>query len=173
MQRRRLAMFALSFVLGAGAMPANAASGAAKAWLAQALQAAQKWQPDAALVSISTLSTNMDGTADKWSFMFHSPKAKKGYTVDVRDGKIVDTLEVRPHVVDAVGADFIDSTQAMAGAKKNGLKVAGKPAMSLMVMGQATRQSGANWTVTGFKTGDVSVILDAKSGKFVTRQTTP
>ena len=143
-----------------------AAGMTAKAGLAQANASSQKWQKDAVLVNVSTLQANSDGTAAKWGYMYYSAKAKKGYTVDVKDGKIVETLEVNPYIKDAVG-EFVDSDKAMQEAKKNGLKGKGKAAMSLMVMGQATKQPGTYWNVIGgYEKGDVGVTLEAKTGKF-------
>ena len=144
----------------------------AKAGLKDAAAGAQKWKEDATLVNVSTLQANPDGTAEKWAYMFFSAKAKQGYSVDVKGGKVVETLEVNPYIRDAVG-EFVDSDKAMAEAKKNGLKVKDKPAMSVLVMGQATKQPGAYWTVGGgYQPGDVGVVLDAKTGKFLYKQET-
>ena len=124
-------------------------------------------------MNVSTLQANPDGTAAKWGYMYYSAKAKKGYTVDVKDGKVVDTLEVNPYIKDAVG-EFADSDKVMAEAKKNGLKVKGKAAMSLMMMGQATKSPGAAWSVVGgYEKGDVSVLVDGKAGKFASKQAIP
>lgn len=66
---------------------------------------------------------------------------------------------------------FADSPQAMAEAKKNGLKVNGKPPMSLLIMGQATEKPGSYWTIGGgYMPGEVSTIIDAKTGKFFSSQ---
>jgi len=173
MRSKQLTLFLIVSVLAfnLGQTPAFAADATAKAWLAQAQQTANKWKADAALVNISTLTASMDGTANKWTYMFYSAKAKQGQTVDIQDGKIVETLEVSPYIKDPVGVGFVDSPQAMDEAKKNGLKVKGKPAMSLLVMGQATKKPGAYWTVGGGYTPEgVSVMIDAKTGKFFTRQ---
>jgi hypothetical protein len=161
----------LSFAVGSTI--ALAAGATAKAGLEQAQQTATKWKADAALVNISTLAANMDGTAQKWGYMFYSAKAKLGYTVDVRDGKIAETVEVGPYISDPIGGNFVDSPQAMEEAKKEGLKVKGKPGMSLLIMGQATKTPGAYWTVSGYMAGEVSVTIDAKTGKFSARQEVP
>jgi len=151
-------------------VPALSSGAAAKAGLAQAQKAARKWKADAALVSIFAGTSNMDGTADKWAYMFYSPKVKKGYTVQVQNGRIVETLEVRGHIKNPLGDEFIDSPKAMAEAKKNGLKVKGQPVMSLLIMGQATKNPAAYWTVGGgFTSGEVSIRIDAKTGKFFMR----
>lgn len=154
-------------------LSAIAAAQTAKAGVAQAVAAAQKWQKDAVLVNVSTLQANSDGTAEKWSYMFYSSKVKQGYSVDVKGGKIVGTLEVSPYIKDAVG-EFVDSDKAVAEAKKNGLAVKSKAAMSLIVMGQATKNPGAYWSVVGgYEKGDVSVVLDGKTGKFSYKQVMP
>jgi hypothetical protein len=90
------------------------------------------------LVNVSTLQAGPDGTAEKWDYLFYSPKARQGYSVDIKGGKVVNTLEVSPYIKDAVG-DFVDSDKAMTEAKKNSLTVKGKVAMSVIVMGQATK----------------------------------
>ncbi|MFZ1744733.1 MAG: hypothetical protein WAU17_02340, partial [Nitrospirales bacterium] len=119
--------------------PAFAGGETAKAGLAQAQESATNWHADAALVQIITLSGNMDGTAEKWSFLFHSPQAKKGYKVNVKDSKIDQMLEVSASFTDVVDGDFIDSAQAMTEAKKKGLKGKSRAMMTLHVMLQGTK----------------------------------
>src|SRR5574341_955967 len=75
----------------------------AKAGLAQATATAKKWQPDAVLTNISTLAADANGNSEKWGYMFYSAKAKKGYSVDIRGTNVDETLEVNPHIKDAVG----------------------------------------------------------------------
>jgi nucleoside 2-deoxyribosyltransferase len=165
-------VLALITLLAATAV--DAAEATAKAGLKDAIAEAQKWQKDAVLVNVSTLQANSDGTAAKWGYMYYSAKAKKGYTVDVKDGKVVDTLEVNPYIKDAVSAEFVDSDKAMAEAKKNGLKIKGKAAMSLLVMGQATKYPCTCWSVVGgYEKGDVGVLIDAKTGKFSSKSVMP
>jgi hypothetical protein len=102
--------------------------------------------------------------------MFHSPKAKMAYSVDVKGDKVVQTMEVRPHITDPVG-DFVDSDKAMQEAKKNGIK--GKPAMSLIVMGQATKNPGVFWSVVSSGASSMlSVVIEGRSGKFSYKQET-
>ncbi|MBI3376921.1 MAG: hypothetical protein HY035_00765 [Nitrospirae bacterium] len=175
MRQKQLAIFLIVAVLAFAVGPALsfAAGATAKAGLVQANAAAQKWQKDAVLVNVSTLQANPDGTAAKWGYMYYSAKAKKSYTVDVKDGKVVETLEVNPYIKDAVG-EFADSDKVMAEAKKNGLKVKGKAAMSLMMMGQATKSPGVYWSVAGgYEKGDVIVMLDGKTGKFLRKDMVP
>ncbi|NJD63244.1 MAG: hypothetical protein FIA93_11080 [Deltaproteobacteria bacterium] len=170
--RPRIAVaVALAALLAASA--ATAADTTAKAGFASAATAAQQWQKDAVLVNVSTLQADADGKAAKWGYMYYSPKSKRGYTVDVKGGKVVETLEVNPYVRDAVG-EFVDSDKAMAEARKSGLKIKGKTPMSLMMMGQATKSPGVYWSVSGgIRKGDVSVLVDGKTGKFSYKQAMP
>lgn len=164
----------LTVVFAALPSSAQAAGQTARAGLAQASAEAKKWQADAVVVNVSTLQADADGKAAKWGYMFYSSKKKQRYSVDVKNGKIVETLEVGPHIKDAVSAEFVDSDKVMAEAKKNGLKVKGKTAMSLLVMGQATKNPCACWSVVaGYDKGDVSVLVDGKTGKFSSKQTMP
>jgi nucleoside 2-deoxyribosyltransferase len=164
----------LFVALAAFPLSAEAAGQTAKAGLAQANAEAQKWRKDAVLVNVSTLQTDSDGTAAKWGYMYYSTKGKMGYSVDVKGGKIAGTMEVNPHIKDAVGAEFVDSDKAMSEAKKNGLTLKGKAAMSLIVMGQATKKPWVSWSIVGgYEKGDVSVLVDGKTGKFSSKQTMP
>ncbi|HBP89129.1 MAG TPA: hypothetical protein DD706_15690 [Nitrospiraceae bacterium] len=142
----------------------------AKAGLAQAQESATKWQADAVLVQIITVSGTMDGTAEKWSFLFDSPQAKKGYKVDVKDSKIDQTLEVSSSFTDAVDGDFIDSAEAMAEAKKKGLKGKSRSMMTLHVMLQGTKSQGAYWNIVSDQAEGRSTLINAKTGKFFRHQ---
>jgi hypothetical protein len=150
---------------------AHAAGATAKSGLKVAVAAAQKWQADATLTGISTWQAGADGTAAKWNYMFFSPKTGKAYSVDVKNNKVVETMEVNPHIKDGVG-EFVDSDKAIQESKKNGLK--GKPdVMSLIVMGQATKNPAAYWSIVS-QSGSVMVsyVIDGKSGKFSYKQET-
>jgi hypothetical protein len=162
---------ALTLTLTAAAGPSASAPATGTtvlAALARANVAAKEWNADAVLTNASTLRANPDGTAASWSFLFYSPRTKKGFSVDVRAGK-AETLEVNPHLKDPVG-EFVDSDRALQEAKKNGLAGPGPLTMAVMPMGQSTKEPGAYWTVgAGFSKGSVSVVLEAKTGKFFTR----
>ena len=114
------------FVIACYHSPALAAGSTAKVGLAQAQTIAIKWRADATLVQLLTFSGNTDGTADKWTFVFHSLEVKRGYNASVSDGKIVQALDVSASFTDSVDLDFNDSAQAIAEAKKKGLKVNGR-----------------------------------------------
>jgi len=172
MRSKRLTLFSFLTVV-AFSLCSSLAFGAgttAKAGLAQAQESAMKWKTDAVLVQLSTLSGNMDGTAEKWSFLFHSPQAKKGYKVDVKEGKIDQTLEVSSIFKDVLDADFIDSAQAIAEAKKNGLKGKGRAMMTLHIMLKGTKNQGPYWNIVGDMAEGKSTIINAKTGKFFRHQ---
>lgn len=171
MRSKIFSLLLVALALPALAPTAFAAGQTAKAALPAAMAEAKKWQADAVLTNAVTQQANADGTAEQWDYLFFSPRANNGFSLTVRGGKVVDTLEVRPHVSDPIGSDFLDSDQAMKEALKNGFKSKGKVPMSVLVMGQATKQPGVYWSVgTGYMPGEVSVILEAKTGKLVTRR---
>jgi hypothetical protein len=158
-------------VLAARPMPALAKGMSAKAALAQSVAAGKKWHADAVLTGVSTTTLKGDGTADAWLYAFYSPKTKK-FLIVTAQGTKLDTLEVGRGMTDPVGDDFIDSDKAMQEAKKNGVK--GKsPTMALNFMGNV-KTPGAFWTVGGgFESGDVSIILEAKTGKLFMKNQMP
>ncbi len=173
MQARKIIIIGVVGLLFLALIPFRgfSAGTTARAGLELAQQAAKKWKADAMLVGVSTYGAAMDGTAPKWTYTFFSSKTNQGYMVDIKDGKLVDSLEVRPHIKDSVGVDFLDSNQIMEKAQKNGLQIKGKPVMSLLVMGQATGRPRTYWTVGGtFSEGEVSVILDARDGSLLKRE---
>lgn len=138
-----------------------------KAALTEVRAAAQKWQTDAVLVHLSTVKAKLDGTASEWKYSFYSPKTKKRYVVTAAGGKI-DGLEVRLGEETRPLEDFIDSDKAMAEAKKAGIK-GNEPSMSIGFQGSG-KSAGFFWVVTGgFSKGDVSVMLEAATGKLFSR----
>lgn len=144
-----------------------AAGGTAKSVAPKAIAIASKWNADAILTAASTLDAKADGTAQTWSFSFYSPKAKKNYIVDVRDGK-TSGHEVRAYATDPVGS-FIDSDKAMAAAKQNGMKTKKKVPMAVRALG-AGKDAAAYWTVgTALGPGEVAVVLEAKTGALFTK----
>lgn len=145
-----------------------AAGGTARSGLEVARQRAQQWKSDAVLTGVSALNAAKDGTAAKWTYSFYSPKANMGYMVDIQGGKASGEMEVRPHIKSPVGSDFLDSPQAMEAALKNGYAGKGKPLISLLVMGQATANPKAYWTVAG---PEGSVILEANTGRLLKKET--
>ncbi len=112
----------------------------------------------------------MEGTAEKWSYLFHSPQATKGYKVDVKDGKVDQTLEVSSSFLDVVDGDFIDSEQAITEAKKKGLKGKNRAMMTLHIMLQGTKSQGAYWNIVSDQTEFRSTLIKAKTGKFFRHQ---
>jgi len=147
-----------------------AADTTVKVGLSQAQESAMKWKTDAVLVQLSTLTGSVNGTADKWSYMFHSPKAKQGYRVDVKQGIVDRALEVSSSFIDPIDVGFVDSDAAVAEAKKKGLKMNGRTMMTLQVMLKGTKNQGAYWNIVGNLAEGKSMIIDAKTGKFLRYQ---
>ena len=147
----------------------------ARASLAAATSAAQKWQADAVLTGVSAMRASTDGRSASWDYMFHSPKSGKACTLTFAGDWLVEQLEVRPHITDRVIANFVDSADAAATAKASGLDTKGQPlVMSLLVMGQATQGAGTFWSVSGgYAKGALAVVVDAKTGKLAYKQEMP
>jgi hypothetical protein len=172
MRSKRCMMFSIMTVFTFSLYHSAALAGGetAKAGLAQAQESAIKWQADASLVQITTVSGSMEGTAKKWSFLFHSPQSKNSFKVDVKDSKIDQTLEVSSSFTDVVDGDFIDSAQAMAEAKKKGLKGKSRAMMTLHVMLQGTKSQGPYWNIVSDQAEGRSTLINAKTGKFFRHQ---
>ncbi|MBA3964538.1 MAG: hypothetical protein H0X47_01965 [Nitrospirales bacterium] len=120
---------------------------------------------------IITVSGNMEGSAEKWSFLFHSAQGKKGYKVDVKDGKVAQAREVSSSFTDSIDADFIDSTQAMEEAKKKGIKGKSRSMMTLHIMLQGTKTQDMYWNIVSDMAVGKSTLIYAKTGKFFRHQT--
>ena len=167
-QFKQLLMGLVFVIAGFTVAPvAEAAGQTAKAALQGVVATARKWQPDAVLVSLSTDKAKSDGTSDEWKYSFYSPASKKRFVATARGTK-VDGREVRLGFSTEPMADFIDSNKAMQEAKKNGLK-GNEPSMAVKLQG-AGKAADFFWIVNGgYNKGDVSIFLEAKSGKFVNR----
>ena len=153
---------------------AFAAGATAKVAFDKAMRVAQQWQQDAVPVSISALAVKPDGTAATWSYIFYSPAHHQGYSVATQGGEVVDRGEVTGYLKQAIGKEFVDSDAALTEAGNNGLTGTSDTAMSLVVMGQGDESATPFWTVSrGFGSGDVSIVVDARSGKFSFRNAMP
>jgi hypothetical protein len=166
---KKLFLFLTLFAI-AGASPrsgtAQGAETTARGVFAKIAPRARQWQADAVLTNLSTLEARADGTARTWSSLFYSLTAKKWLAVTASGGR-VDVLEVDQGLTDAVG-EFIDSDQALQVAKKNGLEPPKETMMGLAWMG--AKDGAPCWTVGGgFEPGAVGIVLNAKTGEFITK----
>ncbi len=103
-------------------------------------------------------------------FSFIHLSRKKREMVDVREGKIDQGIEVSLSFTDAVGGDIIDSTHAMAEAKKKGLKGKSRAMITLHVILQGTKSQGAYWNIVNDQAEGRSTLVNAKTGKFFRHQ---
>lgn len=153
-------------------VPAYAASTAKEA-VKDATAAAQKWQPDAVLTHVSTLTARGDGTADQWLYTYYAPKAKKSAIVTAKGKKIEVEADVRNTSVDPLGTDFLDSDKAAEAAAKAGLKF-GKAdkglGLGLTVGNQAVGKPQRFWSVMVYSDAAISsVTLNAADGALIKR----
>jgi hypothetical protein len=158
---------AFTLILFSAGSIALAAGLTAKASLTQVVAAGKKWQSDAVLVSLSSVKVHPDGSADEWKYSFYSPGTRKRCIVTAGASGI-RTKEVNLGYSTEPLGDFIDSDKAMQEAKKNGLK--GND-LNMAVKFQGTgRSAAAYWIVNGgFAKGDISIFLEANTGKFSSR----
>jgi hypothetical protein len=165
---RRCTLLALVLLLPAAAW----AQQTARAALNQALTAARAWQPDAALTSVSATGATADGKAKNWSYLFFSPQTNKAWSANYAGTKQVHASEVRPHMRDPIGNEFVDSDKATTVARANGIDTKGQPlVLTLLLVGKATKAPIVAWTVGGgFSKGSVSVVVDARTGRFAYKQ---
>jgi hypothetical protein len=168
-------------LLLAGAMlpAAAAAADTARARLAEARALAAKWQPDAALVTVSALQAKDDGTAAPglagWVYQFHS--AKTGRWIGVHAGpKGLERQDLPAGLKAPVPQDFVDSDKALDAARKAGFKKSGDTLLVLALVADPSLKTGVYWCATG--QADMTTkpelrvrswCVDPKSGKFVAR----
>ena len=135
----------------------------ARAALVAVVDAAKKWQADAVLTNISSLTVDSSGASPVWDYAFFSARSGKFAVVSAKDMKI-KLLEVRTGLKNEVAANFMDSDKAMSEARKHGAKGSG-PSMGLTNFG---------WAVNGgFSPGDVSVWVHARTGAFLKKEVIP
>lgn len=143
---------------------AIAAGKTAKTLLPTATAEAKKWQPDAALVNLTTSSAEPDGTG-VWAFTFLSPETKQKILVIVDNNGEVSKFDSGYYQNDVVGEFTVDSDKAMAEAIKNGLKT-NNFGMKMNLEKNAGR---AEWRMMDDKN---FYYIDANSGKFLRKEKT-
>ena len=147
--------------------PALAGGHTARADLPRVLAQGKTWQRDAILVHLSSTTVLPDGTAPEWKYAFYSPATGKRCVVTARKGGVT-TKEVRLGNHTEPLGEFVDSDQAMGVARKNGLK-GGEPSMAL-ARPTGAGADGTRWLVSGgFKDGDTSISVEARTGAFAGR----
>ena len=88
----------------------------------------------------------------------------------MKGSKIDLTTEVSPSFTDAVAGDFIDSDQAIAEAKKKGLKGKRRAMLTLHVMLQGTKSEAPYWNIVSDQAEGRSTLIKAETGKFFRHQ---
>ena len=157
----------LATVSSPASTSAPSAALTARTKLAQVIAAAKQWRPDAALTHVSSITVRADGTAQSWLYTFYAAQSKKSLIITATADATLDKLEAPNTSILPLGDVFIDSDKAMQEAKKHQLKGA-QPSMGLVIMGKT---GPGIWSVNGgFAEGDVSVMLNGKTGAFIRRQ---
>ena len=159
---------AASLLLGQATPPVPVT---AKSNLSAALAGGKRWKADAVLVQVVGSRTGADGKQISWEYGFYSAAAKTCAIVYVAKGQSFAQESGGPTCqapeLPAL-PDFMDSDQAMAIARPNGIT---KPLASMAVSIETKR---ATWTVMdagGVAAGDVILEIDAVSGAIVSKMT--
>lgn len=177
--RTALFLVALSGALPLGGSESAAAGkpATAKALLADVRKEAARWQPDAALVSITALQANDDGTAPPtiagWVYTFHSRKS--GTWAGFHAGaKGLERVDLPSGFTQPVPPEFVDSDRVLAEVRKNGFSRSGDTLVTLLLQADPKIKTGVYWCVASEK--DVSIELgmrgycvDPASGRFVAK----
>jgi hypothetical protein len=166
--RRFIPLLLLSFVLFV-ARDAGAQSPPrlAKAGVPQAVAAAKRWRPDARLIQIAGSRVRADGMQSSWKYGFFSAAARTCLIVQI--GAAVRTTEAGGPLCESPPlGDFMDSDAAIHIARKNGIERANVT----MVVSMVPAPGGPRpvWIVMeggGMRMGDVSVDIDAETGKIL------
>jgi hypothetical protein len=135
----------------------------------QAQASAIKCQADGVLVQKIRIRKN-GGHCGEVELSLPLASGKKGIQVDVKESKIEQTLEVSWSFTDAVDGNFVGSPQAMAEAKKKGLKGKLRAMLPLHVMLQGTKSEGPYWNIVSDQAEGRSTLINAKTGKFFRHQ---
>ena len=150
----------LAGLLAISGSPLYAAGSTARAALADAMEAAKKWKPDAVLTNVTSITVGLDGKGTTWFYGFYSPRTGAFLNVTAK-GRTIDLLEVGTGQKDPLPTDFLDSDKIMEEATKLGLQGT-EPRMGL------TRSA---WIVNGgTDKGDVGVWLHPRTAKLIKRQ---
>ena len=137
----------------------------AKAHLSEAIAAAKKWQADAFLILVTGSRVNPDGTRMYWDYGAYSPSAKKCVIINVMNGQSNAADAGGPECAEAKIGDFIDSDQAMAIAKQNGLT---KADVAMSVTNSPHTGKQVIWMIIeeGLRNkGNLEIDIDAATGK--------
>ena len=165
--------------LACALLPAAAAGPTAKARLAEARALAAKWQPDAALVTVSALQAMDDGSAAPglagWIYQFYSPKTNQWISVHA-GAKGLERQDLPIGLKATLPANFVDSDKALDAARKAGFRKSGDTLLVLALVADPSLKTGVYWCATGQADMPTqpqlrvrSWCVDPGSGQFVAR----
>jgi hypothetical protein len=176
-------LLALALVAAAAAFTAPSFAGrpvsfTAHSGLELAQDAATTWAPDARLVYVENDEpVAVDGTAERWGYLFYSPARGKARGYSVRNGKISDAADLGfDFDAPPISGDWLDSQAALRAAdEKAGQKFcveeAGRLSTMLLIRGAFHEKNPDAITWTLVYTSDTApslfVVVDAARGDVV------
>src|SRR5215831_12907665 len=171
-----VALGALLALVAAPAWSRDAAPYAARAGLEEAKVGATAWAPDAFLVYVENdEALEANGAADRWGYLFYSPRLDRARAYSIRDGRIVvaENLDIKLDPP-PLAAEWIDSGAALAAAE-NGVvhefreKEGGHLSTMLLMRGAFDDQQPdeTTWMLvyTAPNVPSLFVVVDAVAGK--------
>src|SRR5262245_60042489 len=123
--RTQAAVAGLGALVASVAAPAwsrDIAPYAARAGLEEARLGASAWAPDAFLVYVENdEALDASGAADRWGYLFYSPRLDRARAYSIRDGHIVvaENLDIKLDPP-PLAKEWIDSGAALAAAEDGG-----------------------------------------------------
>ena len=171
---------ALAMALALAAAPAwssrEAAPYAARAGLEEARIGATAWAPDAFLVYVENdEALDPSGAADRWGYLFYSPRLDRARAYSIRDGRIVvaENLDIKLEPP-PLATEWIDSGAALVAAD-NGVarefreKEGGRLSTMLLMRGafDDRQPDETTWMLvyTAPNAPSLFVVVDAVGGK--------
>jgi hypothetical protein len=105
----------LDAAYGSDALPMRARDG-----VGLAASAARAWAPDAVLTYVENDEPlGLDGSAQRWGYLFHSPTMKKARCYSVEGGKIEQAIDLDLRFeAPPVAEEWVDSPVALAAAEE-------------------------------------------------------
>jgi hypothetical protein len=143
----------------------------AQQWFAAIDQRAKEWRPDAYLYGISETEVNLEGSSDKWTYLYYSPGSSRTAIV-VYEAGFISFKEAVMSPLNPVINLQIDSPTAINIAKNENLKFLeenkdASAIISLVGPSFGGKSSAApRWLIKFYgETGMATTIIDAVNGK--------
>ena len=143
----------------------------AKQWFDFVDEKAKLWKPDASFFGISESTVQMDGSSDKWNYLYYSPGSEKTAALQYDSG-FVQLKETVLHKLNPVRDFVIDSPTALNKANTEAAKefLAKNPQVNIIMalIGpdyESSYKNPSRWMIKYYgSSGQLLVIINATTG---------